>query len=448
MSVVGKGVLLGFYGDDFTGSTDAMEVTAFAGLRTVLFTRVPDADLRARFADYDVVGIAGTSRARDPEWMAQHLPVAFGALASLDAPVIQYKVCSTFDSAPEIGSIGKAIDIGTGLVGGCWSPSIVGAPHLGRWQVFGTLFAAAGDTTYRIDRHPTMSRHPVTPMKEGDLTLHLAAQTDRPVRAVDFLHLDGFMPEDLGGDVPVVFLDVLDARSQALAGGIVWKAATRERLFSASSSGLQSALVAHWRQSGILASDPEPIAPAEDVDRLLVLSGSCSPLTAEQITHAEDHGFAGIRIDVVAAASPDRAEAERARLLDEIEAAFEDAQGVVVYAARTVDDPSYAALKQMSENTGTAFSHVQDALGRFMGDVALAAVPRFLLERLVAAGGDTSGRIVESLPVDALEVAHPLAKGAPLCRCHAEDSAYDGLQVALKGGQMGDPDYFVRAMSG
>ena len=32
---------LAFYGDDFTGSTDALEVLAFAGLRCALFLAVP-----------------------------------------------------------------------------------------------------------------------------------------------------------------------------------------------------------------------------------------------------------------------------------------------------------------------------------------------------------------------------------------------------------------------
>jgi uncharacterized protein YgbK (DUF1537 family) len=74
------------------------------------------------------------------------------------------------------------------------------------------------------------------------------------------------------------------------------------------------------------------------------------------------------------------------------------------------------------------------------------SVPEFDLRRMVIAGGDTSGRVVESMPVDALEVAHPLTRGAPLCRCHSRVSAYDGLQVALKGGQMGEPDVFTKAL--
>jgi uncharacterized protein YgbK (DUF1537 family) len=62
-----SGVLLAFYGDDFTGSTDAMEVTALAGLRTVLFTRKPEAEELAAFSEYQVIGIAGTARSHGPD---------------------------------------------------------------------------------------------------------------------------------------------------------------------------------------------------------------------------------------------------------------------------------------------------------------------------------------------------------------------------------------------
>ena len=94
------GLLVAFYGDDFTGSTDVMEVMTFAGLPTVLFLDVPTAEQRARFAGYRGIGIAGTARSRTPEWMDRHLPSVFAALKDLAAPIIHYKICSTFDSAP------------------------------------------------------------------------------------------------------------------------------------------------------------------------------------------------------------------------------------------------------------------------------------------------------------------------------------------------------------
>jgi uncharacterized protein YgbK (DUF1537 family) len=104
--------------------------------------------------------------------MQEHLPSVFRSLAALGAPIAHYKVCSTLDSAPHIGSIGTAIDLAVPLLGGAWHPLLVAAPPIGRYQAFGNLFAVANGTVYRLDRHPTMSRHPVTPMDEADVRQH------------------------------------------------------------------------------------------------------------------------------------------------------------------------------------------------------------------------------------------------------------------------------------
>ena len=451
MTTAPGNVMLAFYGDDFTGSTDALEVTALAGLPTVLFTGVPSAEDLARFEDYPVVGIAGTARSQSPEWMEEHLPAFFEALAKLSPRIIQYKVCSTFDSSPTTGSIGKAIDIGSRFVAADWSPSIVGAPHLGRWLVFSNLFAAAGGTRYRIDRHPTMSRHPVTPMRESDLRLHLKEQTDRQILGIDLASLargEAAAERDRARiERAVTFVDVADEASQRAAGRLVWEGAG-EGIFSASSSGLQYALVAHWRETGVLPPQAPTFPPAAAVDRLLVLSGSCSPVTAEQIAAAESAGFAAIRLDVDAAVDAARQDGEVARIMDAATAGFAAGKGAVVFAAKTVDDPAFVALKERAGADAASFSAAQDAIGRTLGSVAAKAVPAFDLKRIVVAGGDTSGRVLETIPVMALEVAHPLGRGAPICRCHGTEAGFDGLQIVLKGGQLGQPSLFVDALEG
>ena len=105
-------LLFSYYGDDFTGSTDALEALSVHGVRTVLFPGVPSEPQLQRFKDYDAIGIAGESRSRSPEWMHRNLPRIFEFLHSLGAPVTQYKVCSTFDSSPETGNIAVAMAIG------------------------------------------------------------------------------------------------------------------------------------------------------------------------------------------------------------------------------------------------------------------------------------------------------------------------------------------------
>ena len=183
------GPLLAYYGDDFTGSTDVMEAFTAAGVPTVLFLRTPGPEWVQRFAHMRCIGLAGTARGHTPAWMREHLPAAFASLQAFGAPLLHYKVCSTFDSSPERGSIGQAVDLGVPHMRGRWSPMVVGAPRLRRYQAFGHLFAAMGDVVHRLDRHPTMSRHPVTPMGESDLRVHLARQTPRRIELIDLVTL-------------------------------------------------------------------------------------------------------------------------------------------------------------------------------------------------------------------------------------------------------------------
>ena len=92
------GLLLTYYGDDFTGSTDVMEAFTAAGVPTVLFLRPPTVDWLQRFPDVRCVGLAGQSRGRSPEWMAHELPTALASkrvVVSLGPPGAWVTVNST-----------------------------------------------------------------------------------------------------------------------------------------------------------------------------------------------------------------------------------------------------------------------------------------------------------------------------------------------------------------
>ena len=161
----GRGSLaLTFYGDTLTGSTDVLEALASNGVPSVLFLEMPDAARLKEFSQAAAIGVAGESRRRSPEWMSSHLPAIFKKLRAMKAPICQYKIGSTFDSGPRVGSIGRALEIGKEVFGGAFVPIVPAAPHLKRYVLFANLFAGAEEGIHRLDRHPAMSRHPVTPM--------------------------------------------------------------------------------------------------------------------------------------------------------------------------------------------------------------------------------------------------------------------------------------------
>ncbi|MFM0674261.1 3-oxo-isoapionate kinase OiaK [Paraburkholderia sediminicola] len=445
------GLLLAYYGDDFTGSTDAMEAMAAAGVPTLLCLDKPTPELLARFPGVRCVGLAGSSRGRGPQWMNDALPGAFASLAALGAPILQYKVCSTFDSSPETGSIGRAIDIGVKHMRGSWSPMIVGAPRLKRYQAFGNLFATVDGVGYRLDRHPTMSRHPVTPMNEADLRVHLGRQTARRIELIDMVQLRSLdataRVRALGGDdTPVVMIDVLDEETLAAAGKLVWEQ-RGEGVFSASSSGLQYALAAHWRASGLLPEAPG-LPTARPVDVIAAVSGSCSPVTAGQIRWARANGFHVERLDLRRALDKHAGGAEIDRAVGVAVAAIGRGQSIVVHSAEGPDDPAVLEFNATAESAGLTRQDAARRVGAGLAEVMRRLLDQAELSRVVVAGGDSSGEVASALGISALSVIGGLAPGAPLCQAWSDLPRRDGLEIVLKGGQIGEASFFGSVRAG
>lgn len=440
-----QGLLLAYYGDDFTGSTDAMEAMTAAGLATVLFLRTPTSKDLAQFPQARCVGVAGTSRGRSPEWMDEELPRTFRALAQLGAPILHYKVCSTFDSSPSVGSIGRAIDIGVCSMPGRWTPTIVGAPRLKRYQVFGNLFAAVDAVGYRLDRHPTMSRHPVTPMREADLRLHLSQQTSRQIALVDMVQMrqragDRCIKNLQDDQVPVTMLDVLDDETLQEAGRLVWEH-RGPGLFSASSSGLQYALAAHWRSRGWIPMEPS-LPAAEPVRVIAGVSGSCSPVTASQIRWARENGFHTERLQLKQALSANARAGELERAVSAALDAIRGGRSVIVFSAEGPDDPAVTGFDDLARQCGLSRADAARAIGAALAEIMRSIVDDSDVARVVVAGGDSSGEVAGALQIDALSIAAGLAPGAPLCKAWSRQARRIGLQIVLKGGQMGDQSFF------
>ena len=431
--------LYSFYGDDFTGSTDVLEGLSIAGVGSVLFLGAPSPGQLEKFNDCQAFGIAGDSRSRSPEWMDEHLPAVFERLRSFGAPVVHYKICSTFDSSPRVGSIGRAMEIGLRTFKSAFVPVVVAAPHLKRYVVFGNLFAAGGNEVYRIDRHPTMSRHPVTPMHEADLRLHLAQQTRMRVGLIDLPTLQSGLPEEAlsarlkAGDQAVVF-DGVERYETDEVGRMLWGRARKAPLFAVGSSGLTYGLTSAWKaQNAIPATQAASPAPA--VDRMLVMSGSCSPVTERQIAHALRNGYEGIALDVGTFGTSAGARSAATReVVSRATRALQHTGKVVVYSS----------LGPLAAGTAAR----GDALGQAIGFMLREIVQTTGVRRVVLAGGDTSSHAVAQLGLYALTWAAATEPGAPLCRAHSDTPALDGLELVLKGGQVGSADFFERVRLG
>jgi uncharacterized protein YgbK (DUF1537 family) len=266
--------------------------------------------------------------------------------------------------------------------------------------VFGTLFARCSKESepYRLDRHPSMSKHPTTPMDEADLRAHLAKQTRKSIGLIDVLWLegDGGGVADIGSEV--VLIDMLFERHLRMVDGLIGASS-----FVVGSSGVESALMARW------GFEAKPLPPVKSAGPILAVCGSCSPVTAAQMEWAVVHGFANVSF------------------------VGEDVTSKVVAALRS---GSSVMLNTRGAKSG---DEIGPRLGRIAQDVLAATETR----RLLVAGGDTSGQVARALGIESLEMIGELTRGAPLCRATAAaNSPADGIEVTFKGGQIGPVDFF------
>ncbi len=445
------GPLVTYYGDDFTGSTDVMEAFTASGVPTVLFLQLPRPQDLTRFKHMRCIGLAGQSRGQTPEWMQSELPSIFEHLAAIGAPILQYKVCSTFDSSASTGSIGRAIDIGTAITNGNWSPMVVGAPRLKRFQVFGQLFAAANDVVYRIDRHPTMSRHPVTPMDEADLRLHLAKQTNRRIELIDIDDIAQAQSQIklsnlASSDQPVIMIDVTDTVTQIEAGRLIWENRGKQ-VFSASSSGLQYALAAYWRSQDWLPCTTT-LPTAAPVPCIAVVSGSCSPMSAQQIQWARNNGFECYRLNISEVLKEQTTEREIVRLTDLALGAINRNISPIIFSAEGPDDPEVLNFDVLANQVKLNRAEAAHRVGQALAEIMRRILDGSSISRVVVAGGDSSGAVGSHLGIRALTLCAGMAPGVPLCRAWSDDPSRDGLEIALKGGQLGGINFYGLIQSG
>jgi uncharacterized protein YgbK (DUF1537 family) len=199
---------------------------------------------------------------------------------------------------------------------------------------------------------------------------------------------------------------------------------------------------------GCLGAAPG-LPPAGAVDVIAVVSGSCSPVTAAQIAWARADGFALYRLDIPCLLDASTRAAEVEGAVSAAAAALARGASPLVYSAQGPDDLAVTGFAASAAAAGLS----REAAATLVGE-ALASVMRQLLDlvptlrRIVVAGGDSSGAVASELDIAALGVVAALAPGAPLCRAWSDLPRRDGLEIVLKGGQMGAADFFGLARSG
>lgn len=417
-------VLLGCIADDFTGGTDLAGMLVKAGMRTVQLIGVPGQPVPD---DADAVVIALKSRTIPAgEAVAQSLQ-ALRWLRQAGCRQFYFKYCSTFDSTPRgnIGPVAEALmrELGTDFTVAC--PAF---PANGRTVYNGYLFV--GDI---LLSESGMRDHPLTPMTDPSLVRVLQAQSSARV---------GLVGHGAVAQGPAAIVDRCAALKAEGCGLAVVDALEDADLLAigracadlplvTGASGMALGLPGNFRRLGLLpAVEAASALPATEGLRAVV-AGSCSTATRRQVEVMRERApafyvdaqdlFGGI--DVVAAA------------LDWASRHVHDGP-VLVYSSSGPD-----VVRGIQERKGADFSGaaVEDALARIAtGLVGLG------VGQMIVAGGETSGAVVRALGVSGLRIGPEIDPGVPWTVA-MRDSAEAPLALALKSGNFGSDDFFMKA---
>jgi uncharacterized protein YgbK (DUF1537 family) len=419
-------MLLGAIADDLTGATDLALTLSRGGMRVVQWTGVPQE--KVDLANVDALVIALKSRTIPAsQAVAQSLDAA-RRLRDLGARQLFFKYCSTFDSTAA-GNIGPVADALLDFAGTPLTIACPAFPTNKRTIYQGHLFV--GD---QLLSDSPMKDHPLTPMRDANLVRVLAAQTQRKVGLVPHAvvaqgaaAVEAAYTQAQKDGIRYLIVDAISDADLLAIGK-----ASADLALITGGSGVALGLPQNFRDQGLLkadSSDGEVPAPA---GRSVILAGSCSAMTRQQVAAAKAAGLPSFQIDPLAIAAgkltPDD-------IVNWVVGQDEKGKTPLVYSSA---DPADVAAVQEKLGRNTAGESIEHLLGAVAARLADQGFARFLI-----AGGETSGAVVAALGVKALRIGPEIDPGVPW----TTSLTGRALALALKSGNFGTPDFFLKAWS-
>lgn len=410
-------MLLGCIGDDFTGSSDLANTLSKQGMRCVQYTGVPTGPAQA---DVEAGVVALKSRSIEPEEAVRQSLEALAWLQAQGCEQFFFKYCSTFDSTRK-GNIGPVTDALADALDAHQVIVCPAFPGTGRSIYQGHLFV--NDT---LLNESGLQNHPLTPMTDPDIRRWLAPQTRHTVGHVDAKAVlagadaiaSALMAEN-GAGKRLIVVDALRDDDLLEIG-----AAADGLPLITGGSGVALGLPRNFAKRGQIAETGK--GWRGEAGKCVALSGSCSNATRAQVElHRKSNPAYAIDASaVISGALRPQTVTDWLMAADGIPLAFSSADPAVVadIQAQFGRDKSAAALEG------------------FFAEVSRQLVAGGL-RKILTAGGETSGAIVEGLDLTTLEIGPEIDPGVPALR------ASDSLVIALKSGNFGAPDYFEKAAS-
>lgn len=408
-------IRIGVIADDFTGGSDAASFLAESGVGTILYNGVPSQPPR----DCGAVVIALKTRSVPADEAVRQTLRAARWLRENRAEKLYFKYCSTFDSTPE-GNIGPVLDSLLDFTGAAFTVLCPSLPVNGRTVRNGVLY---------VDGIPLaespMKDHPLNPMWASSLSELMRGQSKYPCLGLERRQMEdgaevSALLERYRADHPHFYVvpDYEDGgdgiRIAGLFGGLP---------LLSGGSGLLEHLYPGGQAEGRGGGDSRR-------ERSLILCGSCSRATSGQIRHFQVHGGRSCAVDAEKLLSGEQTVAEIWRFVSD-----HPDETVLVYSDAVEKDPD-------SRGAGEKLARASALIERTMAELG-ALAERAGFDRIVVAGGETSGAVMLRLGYDTYYIGRSIAPGVP------EMTPIDNarLKIILKSGNFGQEDFFERAVN-
>ena len=273
-----------------------------------------------------------------------------------------------------------------------------------------------------------LQNHPLNPMTDPDIRRWLTRQSRYPVGLVAWLSVRAGPAEitanlrkahragqrlvivDALGDDDLVAIGAAAASAKLITGG----------------SGVAMGLPANFIAAGLARGSTSSGIGVDGPEA--ILAGSCSGATRGQVErHQQKHPTLAIDVDSVMQGGTTAADLVSFVLANH-------GKAPLVFSSGTPEEVSRLQGRYGRDT-------IAETLDALFADTARKLVAAGV-RRLVVAGGETSGAVVSALDLGALTIGPEIDPGVPVVVSNGQAP----VAMALKSGNFGAPDFFVKAL--
>ena len=417
-----KPILLGCIADDFTGATDLANNLVRSGMRTLQTIGIPET---SNVAQVDAVVVSLKTRTNPAAEAIEQALSALAWLKASGAQQIYFKYCSTFDSTAN-GNIGPVAEALMRALGTDFTIATPAFPENKRFVFQGHLFL--GD---QLLNESGMQNHPLTPMHDSNLVRVLQSQSELPIGLIDHQcvnegsqSIEAKFQELRLNSIGIAIVDAISNRDLFEIGR-----ACKSLPLVTGASGIAIGLPQNFSLSEAGQAELLPAATGFQA----ILSGSCSQASNVQVATFIKAGLPAYQINPLHLANNSET------IQHAIDWAIEHIQQGPALIYSTADPDAVKAIQNQLGIT-EAGNLIENALAAIAQGLVSAGV-----RQLIVAGGEVSGACVQALGIKQLQIGSQIDPGVPWCYANSEIIDNQGIHLALKSGNFGTPDFFLKS---